>query len=237
MVDAQQSTSSCSGRAHKLALAMHVQLAMPAPAAVHLRADYPPRLLLPRPCFQAEYFIPAGILLKCFLEVSDRELYDKLVQSVAGVRRGALLGLAAPNGWNPPVCLQRVWRRLPLATAVFHYLPVLHLPEPLPLARCTQPSPLWSPPPPPCLRTQATARLWRSERSCCCARRRALACTRAQRAWSTWATCSAPHWMRRLARLTIRRVERGPIRAGGAECGSRFHSPPHLQLRAALRGD
>ena len=29
---------------------------------------------------RAEYFIPAGILLKCFLEVSDRELYEKLVQ-------------------------------------------------------------------------------------------------------------------------------------------------------------
>ncbi|GIL75864.1 hypothetical protein Vretimale_5574 [Volvox reticuliferus] len=28
---------------------------------------------------RAEYFIPAGILLKCFLEVSDRELYAKLV--------------------------------------------------------------------------------------------------------------------------------------------------------------
>jgi DNA-directed RNA polymerase I subunit RPA2 len=27
--------------------------------------------------------VPAGILLKCFLEVSDRELYDKLVGSVA----------------------------------------------------------------------------------------------------------------------------------------------------------
>ncbi|KAL4859361.1 DNA-directed RNA polymerase I subunit 2 [Chlorella vulgaris] len=32
---------------------------------------------------RAEYFVPAGILLKCFLEVSDRELYDKLVGSVA----------------------------------------------------------------------------------------------------------------------------------------------------------
>lgn len=29
-----------------------------------------------------EYFIPAGILLKCFLETSDRELYAKLVGSV-----------------------------------------------------------------------------------------------------------------------------------------------------------
>ncbi|KIY91282.1 DNA-directed RNA polymerase I subunit A2, partial [Monoraphidium neglectum] len=28
---------------------------------------------------RAEYFIPAGILLKCFLELSDRELYDKLI--------------------------------------------------------------------------------------------------------------------------------------------------------------
>ncbi|KAL4423560.1 hypothetical protein ABPG77_004600, partial [Micractinium sp. CCAP 211/92] len=33
---------------------------------------------------RAEYFIPAGILLKCFLEVTDRELYDKLVLSVSG---------------------------------------------------------------------------------------------------------------------------------------------------------
>lgn len=37
------------------------------------------------PCAAAEYFIPAGILLKCFLEVTDRELYDKLVLSVAAV--------------------------------------------------------------------------------------------------------------------------------------------------------
>lgn len=33
---------------------------------------------------RAEYFIPAGILLKCFLEVTDRELYDKIVMSVSG---------------------------------------------------------------------------------------------------------------------------------------------------------
>ena len=30
---------------------------------------------------RAEYFIPAGILLKCFLEVSDKEIYAKLVGS------------------------------------------------------------------------------------------------------------------------------------------------------------
>jgi len=30
---------------------------------------------------RSEYFIPAGVLLKCFLEVSDKELYDKLVQT------------------------------------------------------------------------------------------------------------------------------------------------------------
>ena len=28
---------------------------------------------------RSEYFIPAGLLLKCFLEVSDCELYDRLV--------------------------------------------------------------------------------------------------------------------------------------------------------------
>ncbi|GFR47172.1 hypothetical protein Agub_g8865 [Astrephomene gubernaculifera] len=32
---------------------------------------------------RAEYFIPAGVLLKCFLEVSDRELYGKLVAGAA----------------------------------------------------------------------------------------------------------------------------------------------------------
>ena len=42
---------------------------------------------LPRPLLPAEYFIPAGILLKCFMEVSDREMYDKLVHSVQGVSR------------------------------------------------------------------------------------------------------------------------------------------------------
>jgi len=30
---------------------------------------------------RAEYFIPAGILLKCFLEVSDEEIYNKLISS------------------------------------------------------------------------------------------------------------------------------------------------------------
>eukprot|EP00201_Polytomella_parva_P019467 CAMPEP_0175041304 /NCGR_PEP_ID=MMETSP0052_2-20121109/1831_1 /TAXON_ID=51329 ORGANISM="Polytomella parva, Strain SAG 63-3" /NCGR_SAMPLE_ID=MMETSP0052_2 /ASSEMBLY_ACC=CAM_ASM_000194 /LENGTH=1341 /DNA_ID=CAMNT_0016303785 /DNA_START=27 /DNA_END=4052 /DNA_ORIENTATION=+ len=32
---------------------------------------------------RAEYFIPAGVLLKCFLEVSDRELYEKIVSAGA----------------------------------------------------------------------------------------------------------------------------------------------------------
>jgi len=32
---------------------------------------------------RAEYFIPAGILLKCFLEVSDKEIYEKIVGSAA----------------------------------------------------------------------------------------------------------------------------------------------------------
>ena len=35
----------------------------------------------------AEYFIPAGILLKCFLEVSDKEIYEKLVASASTVSR------------------------------------------------------------------------------------------------------------------------------------------------------
>lgn len=30
---------------------------------------------------RAEYFIPAGVLLKCFLETTDRELFDRLVAS------------------------------------------------------------------------------------------------------------------------------------------------------------
>lgn len=33
---------------------------------------------------RAEYFIPAGILLKCFMEISDKEIYDKLLGSAAG---------------------------------------------------------------------------------------------------------------------------------------------------------
>ena len=45
----------------------------------HLHTRQPPKHA------HAEYFIPAGVLLKCFLEVSDRELYDKLVLSVKGV--------------------------------------------------------------------------------------------------------------------------------------------------------
>lgn len=35
---------------------------------------------------RAEYFIPAGILLKCFLEVTDKELFRKLVGSASQVR-------------------------------------------------------------------------------------------------------------------------------------------------------
>lgn len=33
---------------------------------------------------RAEYFIPAGVLLKCFMEISDKEIYDKLVGSASG---------------------------------------------------------------------------------------------------------------------------------------------------------
>lgn len=33
---------------------------------------------------RAEFFIPAGVLLKCFLEVSDKELYDKLLAGAVG---------------------------------------------------------------------------------------------------------------------------------------------------------
>lgn len=28
---------------------------------------------------RAEYFVPVGVLLKCFLEASDRELFDRLI--------------------------------------------------------------------------------------------------------------------------------------------------------------
>lgn len=35
---------------------------------------------------RAEYFIPAGLLLKCFVEVTDRELFEKVVQSAVVVR-------------------------------------------------------------------------------------------------------------------------------------------------------
>ena len=33
-----------------------------------------------------EFFVPVGILLKCFLEVSDRELSEKLMACCAEVR-------------------------------------------------------------------------------------------------------------------------------------------------------
>lgn len=39
-----------------------------------------------------EFFVPVGILLKCFLEVSDRELSEKLLACCAEVR-----SLAAPD--------------------------------------------------------------------------------------------------------------------------------------------
>jgi hypothetical protein len=35
---------------------------------------------------RAEYFIPAGVLLKCFMETSDREIYDKLIAAAPPVR-------------------------------------------------------------------------------------------------------------------------------------------------------
>lgn len=34
---------------------------------------------------RSEYFIPAGILLKCFLETTDKELFRKLVGSASQV--------------------------------------------------------------------------------------------------------------------------------------------------------
>ena len=63
---------------------------MPSPHFTHPRLH--PLCL---PALPAEYFIPAGILLKCFMEVSDREMYDKLVHSVQGVRRRCRRSCAA----------------------------------------------------------------------------------------------------------------------------------------------
>ncbi len=34
---------------------------------------------------RAEYFIPAGVLLKCFLETTDREIFTRLVSSAPKV--------------------------------------------------------------------------------------------------------------------------------------------------------
>jgi len=34
---------------------------------------------------RSEYFIPAGILLKCFLETTDKEIFRKLVGSASQV--------------------------------------------------------------------------------------------------------------------------------------------------------
>ena len=34
---------------------------------------------------RSEYFIPAGVLLKCFLETTDREIYTRLVSSAPKV--------------------------------------------------------------------------------------------------------------------------------------------------------
>lgn len=39
---------------------------------------------------RSEYFIPAGVLLKCFLEVSDKELYDKIVHAALVVSPDSL---------------------------------------------------------------------------------------------------------------------------------------------------
>jgi hypothetical protein len=44
---------------------------------------------------RSEYFIPAGVLLKCFLEVSDRELFEKLVQTAI------VVSLLPPFPQNP----------------------------------------------------------------------------------------------------------------------------------------
>ena len=37
-----------------------------------------------------EFFVPVGVLLKCFLEVSDRELSEKLMACCAEVSRATL---------------------------------------------------------------------------------------------------------------------------------------------------
>ena len=53
---------------------------------------------------RAEYFIPAGVLLKCFLDVSDRELFAQLlalapqVRCQAAVHRRSLIRLL----WDAP---------------------------------------------------------------------------------------------------------------------------------------
>ena len=46
---------------------------------------------------RSEYFIPAGILLKCFLETTDKELFRKLVGSAAQVRTA----IPPPPPWRP----------------------------------------------------------------------------------------------------------------------------------------
>jgi DNA-directed RNA polymerase I subunit RPA2 len=44
---------------------------------------------------RSEYFIPAGVLLKCFLETTDREIFARLVSSAPKVRVVFRRGAAA----------------------------------------------------------------------------------------------------------------------------------------------
>ena len=50
---------------------------------------------------RSEYFIPVGVLLKCFAEVSDRELFGYLTASApqdAGARGPLVRGVCAGTG-------------------------------------------------------------------------------------------------------------------------------------------
>ena len=148
---------------------------------------------------RSEYFIPAGILLKCFLEVTDKELFRKLVGSASQVRPYTLHPQLIPQSlmhWHIYSLLHFKLRTYDLCNVTDDLRgDTSKLLTPL---RGFKPSGKLKPSK---LRRRkrgpaGTRPLWRSARSCCCGRRRARGCTPARSACSTWARTSGRRWTR-----------------------------------------
>jgi len=165
---------------------------------------------------RAEFFIPVGVLLKCFVEASDRELFGYLVASApqdAGARAQAAPACRAPHVAWTCRCAYRARTQGQICSCSLKSAgsAVREMDE-----RC----PAWgSRPRSERVRARAqraAARSWRSARSNCCARRPPQGCARARSAWSTSAATFVARSTCRRGSPTCRRAARASARAAAS---------------------